>query len=119
MFSALSIRRLSGLALVVLVLGILAVGLAVGTASAQTSRGLQVGPEYRCSPYDVDDYRYPQSVDDRITAELGGVPARNPDGQYYPFLTLDIDNARRLAVAHLVTVKDLEALPCEADEESG
>ena len=41
---------------------------------AQTSwHGLAVAPEQRCSPYDADDYRYPQSVEDRIVAELGGV----------------------------------------------
>ena len=46
----------------------------VGALHAQTSwRGLTVAPERRCSPYDVDDYRYPQSVEDRIVAELGGV----------------------------------------------
>ena len=47
---------------------------AVDTLYAQTSwRGLVVAPEQRCSPYDADDYRYPQSVKDRIVAELGGV----------------------------------------------
>ena len=47
---------------------------AVGELHAQTSwRGLVVAPEQRCSPYDADDYRYPQSVEDRIVAELGGV----------------------------------------------
>ena len=41
---------------------------------AQASwRGLVVALEQRCSPYDADDYRYPQSVEDRIVAELGGV----------------------------------------------
>ena len=45
-----------------------------GALHAQTSwRGLVVAPEQRCSPYDADDYRYPQSVEDRIVAELGGV----------------------------------------------
>ena len=40
----------------------------------QTSwRGLVVAPERRCTPYDADDYRYPQSVEDRIVDELGGV----------------------------------------------
>ena len=73
MFSALSIRRLFGAAVFVLVLATLAAGSAVGTASAQTWRGLQVAAEYRCSPYDADDYRYPQSVEDRITVQLGGV----------------------------------------------
>ena len=47
---------------------------AVDTLHAQTSwRGLVVAPEQRCSPYDADDYRYPQSVEDRIVDELGGV----------------------------------------------
>ena len=40
----------------------------------QTSwRGLVVAPERRCTPYDADDYRYPQSVEERIVGELGGV----------------------------------------------
>ncbi len=43
-------------------------------AQAQASwRGLDIAPERRCSPYDSDDYRYPQSVEDRIIRELGGV----------------------------------------------
>ena len=47
---------------------------AVGALHAQTSwRGLTVAPERRCSPYDADDYRYPQSAEDRIVDELGGV----------------------------------------------
>lgn len=32
-----------------------------------------MAPERRCSAYDSDDYRYPQSVEDRIIADLGGV----------------------------------------------
>ena len=45
-----------------------------GELHAQTSwRGLVVAPEQRCSPYDVDDCRYPQSVEDRIVDELGEV----------------------------------------------
>ena len=49
---------------------------ATGPVHAQASwRGLVVAPEQRCAPYDPDDYRYPQSVEDRIVAELGGVYA--------------------------------------------
>ena len=48
--------------------------LAVSALHAQTSwRGLTVASERRCSPYDADDYRYPQSVEDRIIDELDGV----------------------------------------------
>lgn len=38
-----------------------------------TWRGLTLASESRCSPYDPDDYPYPQSVEDRIIAQLGGV----------------------------------------------
>ena len=45
-----------------------------GPLHAQASwRGIVVAPEQRCAPYDADDYRYPQSVEDRIVAQLGGV----------------------------------------------
>ena len=36
-------------------------------------RGLEVADEDRCSPYDSDDYRYSQSVEDRIVADMGGI----------------------------------------------
>ena len=62
---------------VVLTIGCLTAGThapAVSTLQAQTSwRGLTIAPERRCAPYDADDYRYAQSVEDRIVAELGGV----------------------------------------------
>ena len=35
-------------------------------------RGLTVAPENRCSDYDSDDYRYPQSVELEIIASMGG-----------------------------------------------
>ena len=36
-------------------------------------RGIVVAPEQRCAPYDSDDYRYSQSVEHRIVAEMGGI----------------------------------------------
>ena len=38
-----------------------------------TWRGLTIAPEDRCSPYDADDYSYPQSVEADIVRELGGI----------------------------------------------
>ena len=32
-----------------------------------------VAPEQRCAPYDSDDYRYSQSVEQRIVAGMGGI----------------------------------------------
>ena len=43
-----------------------------GVASG-TWRGIVVAPEHRCAPYDSDDYRYSQSVEQRIVAEMGGI----------------------------------------------
>ena len=46
-------------------IAVLATGSWHNPATAQTSwRGLVVAPESRCSPYDADDYRYPQSVEE-------------------------------------------------------
>ena len=67
-----------GTAVILVVALVLAGGLAISDTllHAQASwRDLVVAPEQRCAPYDADDYRYPQSVEDRIVAELGGVYA--------------------------------------------
>ncbi len=36
-------------------------------------RGVRVAPENRCSIYDIDEYSYPQSVEDRIVAGIGKI----------------------------------------------
>ena len=64
-------------------------------AAAQTSwRGLVVAPESRCSPYDADAYRYPQSVEDRIIDELGGV--------YGPYTGRWFASPRETDIEHMV-----------------
>ena len=61
----------------------------------QTSwRGLVVAPEQRCAPYDADDYQYPQSVEDRIVAELGGV--------YGPYTGQWFANKSETDIEHMV-----------------
>ena len=42
-------------------------------AAAETWRGIVVAPESRCSPYDRDDYRYPQSVEAEIVRGIGEI----------------------------------------------
>ena len=60
-------------------IGVLAVLAATMATPAQarpqdaTWNGLIVAPEARCSPYESSDYRYSQSVEDRIVRSLGGV----------------------------------------------
>ena len=72
-------RSTTSLVLVPAILGVLAFVIVVRVPTsdavhAQASwRGLVVAPEQRCAPYDAGDYRYPQSVEDRIVAQIGGV----------------------------------------------
>ena len=50
----------------------------VGTAQAETWRGLTVAPEHRCSFYDRNrDYRYPQSIEREIVRRLDAVYGLN------------------------------------------
>ena len=66
-------------------------------------------PESRCSPYDADDYRYPQSVEDRVIAELGGV--------YGPYTGRWFANKRETDIEHIVARSEAhDSGLCAADE---
>ena len=74
---------------------------ATGPVHAQASwRGLVVAPEQRCAPYDPDDYRYPQSVEDRIVAELGGVYAPYTGRWFASDTQTDIEHMVARSEAH-------------------
>lgn len=61
-----------------------------------TWRGLKVAPEYRCSIYDKSEqYPYPQSVEDGIVANMGGLVYGPYTGRYY-------DNDRETDIEHIV-----------------
>ncbi len=66
-------------------------------APAQTTgwRRLTVTAEYRCSPYDPDDYSHPQSVESRIVADMGGIV-------YGPYSGRMFDSARETDIEHTV-----------------
>ncbi len=57
-------------------------------------RGLVVAPERRCSSYDAGDYSYPQSVEDRIISQLGGV--------YGPYTGRWFASQRETDIEHVV-----------------
>ena len=65
-----------------------------GTAG-QTWRGLTVAAEYRCSPYDADDYPYSQSVETRIVADMGGII-------YGPYTGRTFSSTRETDIEHIV-----------------
>ena len=46
--------------------------LEAASASQNWLAGIPIQPENRCTPYDSDDYRYPQSLEAQIVAETGG-----------------------------------------------
>ena len=79
------------------VLAVLAVAVAT-PAPAQTQdatwNGLVIAPEARCSPYDSDDYRYSQSVEDRIIRSLGGI--------YGPYTGRWFGSKRETDIEHIV-----------------
>ena len=41
-------------------------------AAEEIWRGITVAPEHRCTPYERDDYRYPQSVEQKVIERLEG-----------------------------------------------
>lgn len=63
-------------------------------------RGLVVAPEQRCAPYDAGDYAYPQSVEDRIVAELGGVYAPYTGRWFASDTETDIEHMVARSEAH-------------------
>ena len=77
-----------------------AVALAVSApATAETWRGLVVAPEHRCAPYDRSDYPYPQSVERRIVATLGG-------RVYGPYTGRCFGSTRETDIEHVVSLSE-------------
>ena len=74
-------------------------------------RGLTVAPEGRCSPYDSDDYRYPQSVENDIVHDLGGI--------YSPYTCESFDSIRETDIEHIVARSEAhDSGLCRADAET-
>ena len=79
---------------------------------AQSSwRGLVVAPEHRCSPYDSDEYRYSQSVEDQIVEALGGV--------YGPYTGRWFASQSETDIEHMVARSEAhDSGLCAADDET-
>ncbi|NVJ63034.1 MAG: excalibur calcium-binding domain-containing protein [Flavobacteriaceae bacterium] len=75
--------------------------LATFNSNAETTwRGLTVEPEYRCSSYDKSEqYPYPQSVEDGIVANMGGIVYGPYTGRYF-------DNDRETDIEHIVAASE-------------
>ena len=67
--------------------------------SGVTWRGLVVAPECRCSPYDRDDYPYPQSVEPLI-AERSGMTSPYDGTIFRSLKESDIEHVVSISEAH-------------------
>ncbi len=77
--------------------GLLLLGATV-SAGETTWRGLVVAPEDHCAPYDRDDYRYPQSVEDEIIAGLGDL--------FSPYTCVRFGSGRETEIEHMIAVSE-------------
>ena len=67
-------------------------------ASTGTWREIRVAPECRCTPYDRDDYPYPQSIEARIVERLGGMVS--------PYDGTRFDSLRESDIEHVIAVSE-------------
>lgn len=68
--------------------------------SQETWRGLVIAPENRCSPYDKkSQYPYPQSVEDIIVANMGGIV-------YGPYTGRTFANDRMTDIEHILSTAE-------------
>ena len=76
---------------------------------AETWRGLTVAPEHRCSPYERSrDYRYPQSIEQRIVSRLGRV--------YGPYTGTCFSSTSQTDIEHMVATSEAhDSGLCRAD----
>ena len=58
-------------------------------------RGITLGPEVRCTPYDSDDYRYSQRLEPQILERLGGLI-------YSPYTGERFRSLRETDIEHIV-----------------
>ena len=70
--------------------------------------GLKIAPEYRCTPYNRDDYRYPQSVEPKIVEKYGGI--------YSPYTGKCFDSLDDTDIEHIIPLSEAhDSGLCAAD----
>ena len=70
------------------------------TLAQDTWRGLIIAPENRCSPYDKkSQYPYPQSVEDIVVANMGGIV-------YGPYTGRIFENDRKTDIEHILSTSE-------------
>ena len=77
---------------------IAALGIQATALGQETYRGVRVASEVRCTPYDRDDYSYPQSVESQIIAGIGKL--------YGPYTGQCFATARETDIEHIVPLSE-------------
>ncbi len=77
---------------------IAALGIQANALGQETYRGVRIAPEVRCTPYDRDDYPYPQSVESQIIAGIGKI--------YEPYTGQCFGSARETDIEHIVALSE-------------
>ena len=73
-------------------------------------RGIVVADEHRCSPYDAGDYRYSQSVENRIVSGIGGIV-------YGPYTGTHFASTDETDIEHIVARSEAhDSGLCNADQ---
>ena len=79
---------------------IAALGIQTNAVAQQTFRGVRVAPEFRCVPYDRDEYPYPQSVESQIIAGIGKIYGPHSGQCFATSRETDIEHIVPLSEAH-------------------
>ncbi|WP_428102968.1 GmrSD restriction endonuclease domain-containing protein [Candidatus Rariloculus sp.] len=77
---------------------IAALGIQAKALGQETYRGVRIAAEVRCTPYDRDDYAYPQSVESQIIAGIGKI--------YGPYTGQCFATARETDIEHIVSLSE-------------
>ena len=91
--------------------GLVLIGSVRDAADQSLWRGVVVVPEQRCAPYDRDTYPYPQSVEDALIDELGGILSPYTCERFASKGDTDIEHIVALSEAH-------DSGLCDADQET-
>ena len=74
-------------------------------------REIVIAPEHRCTPYNRDDYRYPQSLEPEIVAIIGII--------YCPYTGQCFDSLRDTDIEHIIALSEAhDSGLCAADLET-
>ena len=80
--------------------GLVLIGSGRDAADQSLWRGLLVAPEQRCAPYDRDTYPYPQSVEDAVIEDIGGILSPYTCERFVSKGETDIEHIVALSEAH-------------------